>query len=140
MKYRKATTNDCAILAKLNHQLIRDEGHRNPMTVPELEERMHGWLATHYEAIIFEKDAEIVAYALYRDDGHEIYLRQFFVVRNQRRQGFGRQAMQILFDDIWPQDKRLLVEVLWHNKTAMEFWKSVGFQEYCLALEILPQE
>jgi hypothetical protein len=32
----------CALLAELNHQLIRDEGHRNRMTVPELKRRMRG--------------------------------------------------------------------------------------------------
>jgi hypothetical protein len=35
MTYRRATTNDCPRLAELNHQLIRDEGHRNRMTVPQ---------------------------------------------------------------------------------------------------------
>jgi hypothetical protein len=44
LNYRRATLNDCSLLAELNHQLIRDEGHRNKMTVPELEQRMRGWL------------------------------------------------------------------------------------------------
>jgi predicted acetyltransferase len=99
---------------------------------------MRGWLATDHQAVIFETDSEVVAYALYRDDGSEIYLRQFFVVRHRRRQGLGRKAMLILFDDIWPKDKRLTVEVLWKNKPAMEFWKSVGYEERSLALEIPP--
>jgi hypothetical protein len=59
MKYRQATLNDSSLLAKLNHQLIRDEGHRNPMTVPELENRMRGWLSTDYEAIIFEDGSDV---------------------------------------------------------------------------------
>lgn len=58
MKYRKATVHDTSVLAKLNHQLIRDEGHRNPMTVPELEERVRAWLNTDYEAVIFEDGAD----------------------------------------------------------------------------------
>lgn len=40
MNSRRATLADCALLAELNHQLIRDERHRNKMTVPELELRM----------------------------------------------------------------------------------------------------
>jgi hypothetical protein len=74
MNFRRATSNDCALLAKLNHQLIRDEGHRNEMTVPELEQRMKNWLASEYSAVIFEKDEEVVAYALYREQPEEIYL------------------------------------------------------------------
>ncbi|MBN1220929.1 MAG: GNAT family N-acetyltransferase [Anaerolineae bacterium] len=140
MRYRHATPNDCPLLAQLNHQLIRDEGHRNPMTVPELEGRMRGWLGTDYQAIIFEEDGAVVAYALYRNDGAEIYLRQFFVVRHRRREGIGRRAMQILLNDIWPQNRRRLVEALWSNSRAIQFWKAAGFREYCLTLEILPRK
>lgn len=140
MKYRKATVYDASVLAKLNHQLIRDEGHRNPMTVPELEERMRDWLNTDYEAVIFEDGAEVLAYTLYRYNGPEIYLRQFFVVRHRRREGFGRRAMHMLLNDIWPKDKRVLVEALWPNQRAITFWKAVGFSEYCLTLEILPRQ
>lgn len=139
MKYRKAILDDASLLAGLNHQLIQDEGHRNPMTLPELEGRMRGWLETDYEAVIFEDDAGVLVYALYRDSGPEIYLRQFFVVRSRRREGIGGAAIRILRDEIWPQDKRLLVEVLYHNTPAIEFWKAMGFDEYSLALEILPE-
>jgi hypothetical protein len=75
MNFRRATLNDCALLAELNHQLIRDEGHRNKMTVSELEQRMKGWFTSEYAAFLFEKDGEIVAYALYREQPEEIYLR-----------------------------------------------------------------
>ena len=36
VEFRIATDEDCRLLAELNHQLIRDEGHRNRMTVPKL--------------------------------------------------------------------------------------------------------
>lgn len=67
MNHRFATMNDSALLAELNHQLIHDEGHRNKMTVPELQERMKDWLSSEYAAVIFEEGAEIIAYALYRE-------------------------------------------------------------------------
>ena len=44
MTFRSATLEDCALLAELNHQLFRDEGHRNRMTVAEIELRINGWL------------------------------------------------------------------------------------------------
>jgi GNAT superfamily N-acetyltransferase len=139
IRYRKATLDDARLLAELNHQLIRDEGHRNPMTVPELETRMRDWLVTTYEAALFEDDTGVVAYALYRRDDGEVYLRQFFVVRERRRRGVGRAAIEILRDQVWPRDKRLLVEVLSHNTPGIHFWKTVGFREYSLALEISPE-
>jgi predicted acetyltransferase len=138
MHFRRATLNDCALLAELNHQLIRDEGHRNKMTVPELEQRMNAWLSSEYAAVLFEDDAETVAYALYREQPEEIYLRQLFVVRNRRRQGLGRTAVEILRSKIWPKNKRLTVDVLVQNTAAIAFWRSVGYRDYCLTLEILP--
>src|ERR1035437_3010549 len=112
MTFRAATLDDFPRLAEFNHQLIRDEGHRNRMTVPELEQRMQGWLASEYAAMLFESEGEVVAYALYREQTEEIYLRQLFVARNQRRQGIGRQAVEILRTKAWPTKKRLTVEVL----------------------------
>ncbi len=138
MTYRVATQADVPLLADLNHQLIRDEGHRNPMTVPELAERMSKWIDREYTAILFEED-EIVAYALYRNSSDSIYLRQLFVSRAHRRKGVGRRVMNILFQEIWPKDRRITVDVLIHNSTAISFWRAVGFSDYSLALEKLPK-
>jgi ribosomal protein S18 acetylase RimI-like enzyme len=138
VNFRRATLEDCAWLAELNHQLIRDEGHRNKMTVPELEQRLKGWLVSEYVAVLFESGGEVVAYALYRERPEEIYLRQLFVARNRRRQGIGRTAFEILRSKIWPGNKRLTVEVLVQNEAAVAFWRAVGYQDYCLTLEILP--
>jgi predicted acetyltransferase len=126
------------LLAGLNHQLIRDQGHRNPMTVPELEQRMKNWLAEAYTAVIFEDGATVVAYALYCEQPEEIYLRQLFVVRDRCRQGIGRQAVEILRSQIRPRNKRLTVGVLVGNTAAVAFWRSVGYRDYSLTLEILP--
>jgi ribosomal protein S18 acetylase RimI-like enzyme len=136
MNFRFATSSDCALLAELNHQLIRDEGHRNEMTVPELQQRMKGWLAADYTAVLFEDGNEAVAYALYREQPDEIYLRQLFVSGNRRRQGIGQKAMQILRSKIWPENKRLTVEVLVENPAAVAFWRKVGYKDYSLKLEI----
>ena len=108
------------------------------MTVPELEQRMRGWLASEYAAVIFEDGKEVVAYALYRDQAEEIYLRQLFVVRNRRKQGIGRRVVEILRSNFWPVNKRLTVDVLVQNAAAIAFWRAVGYKDYCLTLEILP--
>jgi predicted acetyltransferase len=138
MTYRRATLDDCALLAELNHQLIRDEGHRNQMSVPELEQRMKGWLSSEYEAVLFEREKGVVAYALYREQSDGIYLRQLFVVRNRRRQGIGRRAVEVLRSNFWPAKKRLTVDVLVQNTAAIAFWRAMGYRDYSLTLEILP--
>jgi GNAT superfamily N-acetyltransferase len=138
LMFRSATPLDCPLLAELNHQLIQDEGHRNPMTVPQLEARMRSWLAGEYRAVMFADQGELVAYALYREQAEEIYLRQLFVLRHRRRQGIGREAFEILRRKVWPKSKRLTVEVLVANIGAVAFWRSLGCADYSLTLEILP--
>jgi hypothetical protein len=54
MRYHLANDLDLPLLAEWNRQLIQDEGHRNPMTVAELQARMQGWLAGEYRAVVFE--------------------------------------------------------------------------------------
>ena len=139
MTYRFARIEDCELLGEWNHKLIRDEGHRNPMTVSQLVERMRGWLAGDYKGIIFERDGVAVGYALFREGLEEIYLRQLFIVRDQRRKGVGRAAVEILQKKIWPKDKRLTVEVLVENEAAVRFWRRVGYKDYAITLEILPE-
>lgn len=140
MTFRIATLDDCPLLAGMNLQLLQDENHRNRfMTLPQLEERMRGFLSGEYRAVIFKGGAEVVAYALYREQPDEIYLRQLFVVRDRRRQGLGRKAVETLRSNIWPKNKRLTVDVLLSNPSAIAFWRTVGYKDYCLALEIPPE-
>jgi hypothetical protein len=89
-EYRFAIEADLDLLGNWNHQLIQDEGHKNPMTHLELRKRMRGWLEGEYRAIIFSLASEAVAYALYRENETEVYLRQLFVSRDHRHQGTGR--------------------------------------------------
>jgi GNAT superfamily N-acetyltransferase len=139
MEYRFATEADLDLLAEWNHQLIQDEGHRNRMTVPELRQRMTGWLAADYRAVVFLSDGAPMAYALYRESPEEVYLRQLFVRRDKRRQGAGHRAMTLLRQHIWPRQKRLTVEVLCQNTVGTQFWRAMGYKDYSLTLEILPE-
>ena len=138
MHYRFGTDRDLDLLARWNQQLIRDEGHRNSKSIGQLRARMKGWLEGEYQAIIFEIDSQPVAYALYKEDAEEIYLRQLFVKNGCRGHGIGRQVVSILHEKIWPSTKRMIVEVLVANEPAVRFWRSVGYTDYSLTLEIIP--
>lgn len=135
--WREASDSDLALLAEWNHQLIRDEGHRNPMTVVQLAERMNKWLRGEYRAVVFSTD-EPVAYALFKKEDELIYLRQFFVRRDRRKAGIGRVEFTILKEQVWPSGVRLTVDVLCQNQSGIAFWRSVGYRDYCLTLEIMP--
>ena len=140
MNHRLATMHDVPILAKMNRLLTEDEKHRNRfMSDDWFEQRMERFLGSEYQAVIFEQDGKVIAYALYRNHAeHEdtIYLRQIFVDRTLRRQGIGKYVMHVLMNEYWPKEKRLTVEVLYDNKAACLFYDSVGYKVYCLELEI----
>jgi predicted GNAT family acetyltransferase len=141
MQWRFASPDDVRRLAELNHELIADEGHRNPMNVDQLENRMRAWLATEYRAVVFTSGAEVLAYALFRDDeADSIHVRQFFVIRARRREGIGRDAIRLFVRDIVPKNKRVVLDVLVRNTVGHAFWRAVGFREYAVTLERLPDE
>lgn len=138
MEYSTAHLDDLDLLAEWNHQLIQDEGYRNPVTVSQLRDCMEEWISTDYSAIIFNQNGKPVTYALFREKESEIYLRQLFVKRGSRNRCIGREAIRLLRDDIWPRSKRLTVDVLSHNTQGIAFWRSVGFRDYCLTMEVMP--
>ena len=94
LKFRFATESDVPWLAKMNQQLIQDEGHRNKMTLPELEQRMSNILQKEYDAVIAGLGQTDIGYALYRQDPEWLYLRQIFVIEEMRRKGFSRRLIE----------------------------------------------
>lgn len=135
---REARADDLPLLAELNRQLIQDQQSPNPMSVAELEERMRGWLLSGYRAIIFELDSKPVAYALFRRAEGSIHLRQFFVLRDLRRQGVGRRAFEALRRRYVPPDVPLTLEVLVDNRRGIAFWRALGFQDRARSLWLPP--
>ena len=106
------------------------------MTLPELEQRMACWIGDEgYEAVLFDHDGKSVGYALFRREPEHVYLRQFFVGPNFRRQGIGRQAIEWLSRHAWKDALRVKLDVLIGNAAAISFWRSVGFRDYCLTME-----
>lgn len=135
MSFQPATRSDISLLAELNRQLIRDEGHRNSMSLAQLEDRMVGWLDGEYQAILFEHDGTVVGYALYKEESEWLYLRQFFVVPDFRRRGIGRCALNWLMSHVWKNAERIRLDVLAGNTEAIAFWREMGFESYCLTME-----
>ena len=139
LRYRPATVADADALGRLNHQLIRDEGHRNPMTLEELSARMRTWIAEEgYEALLGFDGEALVAYVLWRDEPEAVYLRQIYVQREYRRQGVARHLVLSVFER-WPA-RRLAGAVLAGNARALAFWRRMGYRDYAVMLERLPLE
>jgi GNAT superfamily N-acetyltransferase len=135
---RQPTADDLSLLGEWNAALIRDEGHDNPMTVAELTERMREWLVGEYRARIFVCDGVDAGYALYRELGEFVHLRQFYVAPERRRRGIGAAALGALREREFPAGKRVLVEAMSWNAAALAFWRACGFCDRYVGLEAPP--
>lgn len=133
--YRLANTDDVIFLAPLNAQLIREEGRRDAMTEPELEKRMEEWLESDHQAVVFESGLDIVGYALYRFETESVFLKHLFVSSEYQQEDIAQNALDWMKSTVWKDKERIRIEVLAANKKAIEFWKTVGFEDYCLSME-----
>ncbi|MBO4438683.1 MAG: GNAT family N-acetyltransferase [Spirochaetaceae bacterium] len=133
MQIQKCTLEDAALLSQMNKRLIDDEKSTNPMTVEELEERMRGFLSTDYSAYFFMQDETVVGYALVKDTEKPLYLRQFFIDREYRRQHLGRQAFHLLLDFL--KTDTINLDVLPWNEPGLRFWQSLGFAPTCISMQ-----
>ncbi|BCG59097.1 GNAT family N-acetyltransferase [Paenibacillus sp. URB8-2] len=135
------TINTCSeadldLLAELNRQLIEDEKHDNTMNTGQLKERMRSFLEGDYNAYLFSETGEVKGYALVRHGSSPLYLRQFFVCRHCRRQGYGQAAFKKLSEFL--ETDRLDIEVMYWNERAYSFWKSLGFRERSVYMRLEP--
>lgn len=135
VEFRLATAADVSQLAVLNHALIRDEGHRNRMTVDQLAQRMAEFLATGYHAVVFERGDAPIGYALYKFEPEWVYLRQFYVQPPFRRRGIGSAALTWLRTNAWEEHRTVRIDVLVGNAAGIAFWRAAGFADYCLTME-----
>ena len=118
---------DVPLLASLNQMLIEDEKAETDLTMTQLEERMADFLQTSYAAFLFYDACGPLGYALCDRQQTPVYLRQFFICRDKRRKGYGRQALQLLRAHL--DIRELEIDVYGWNRQGLAFWKAVGFEE-----------
>jgi ribosomal protein S18 acetylase RimI-like enzyme len=135
-----ATEADIPQLTELNRQLMEDEAHPYPLPVEKLRERMARWVAGEYKVMLFRRGEHVCGYAVWRMENRGAYLRHFFICRDQRRQGLGRAALTLLRRDAFPKDKPVQLEAAVWNTDAIAFWRSVGFRDFSLTLEMKPDD
>ena len=134
---------DTGFLARLNKQLIEDEGSRNPMTEAELEIRMKKLLAEGWRADLILREKRAIGYALYqlrRDDydpcAPVVHLRQYCIDREERGRGYGRRGVELLMEQRFPTGSTVEIDVLASNSAGQRFWRALGFTPYSTAMKL----
>jgi RimJ/RimL family protein N-acetyltransferase len=127
IKIINCTDKDTESLAKMNKQLIEDEKANNLMDISQLENRMKDFLNNGYKAFFFKDDEKIIGYALCDMTKEPIYLRQFFIKREERRKYYGKDAFNKLLEIL--EAKEIEIDVLKWNEVGIKFWEKIGFKE-----------
>ena len=129
LTWRRATAQDVRLLAGMNAELSRDEGAAPVGSLADYEERLRTWLDTdRYQAALAHRGDEPIAYVVWRDDPDyaDVFVRQFFVVREHRGQGLGRRLFEQAVDEFWA-GRLLRLDVYDSNPRGGAFWESLGF-------------
>ncbi|SAK97298.1 GntR family transcriptional regulator [Caballeronia pedi] len=145
IKVRAHQREDLGLLARMNRELADDEGHRNPMTVAQLEERFRRFVDQEgWNVDLFMLDDEVIGYATHRYEpdpaepgGRHVYLRQFYIVRHRRRGGAGHVAFDELVRARFQPGERIFLEVIENNPGGKVFWLRTGFTPYGTIMEHL---
>jgi predicted acetyltransferase len=127
IEIKKCTKNDIKLLTKMNKQLIEDEKANNLMDITQLENRMNDFLNNGYKAFFFIIEEKIIGYALCDITKEPIYLRQFFINREERRKHHGKNAFYKLLEKL--ETKEIEIDVLKWNEDGIKFWGKIGFKE-----------
>ena len=144
MDIRAIEEEDLPLLAQWNVQLHEDEGS-TPMTVDAAAERMQRWLDVGtFEGAIFLVDESPVGYLLYEHrpvhpdqrGGESVYVRQFFIARESRRQGRGTHAFKTFLRELVPRGANVMLDVKVSNEPGQRFWESLGFGAKSVAYEL----
>jgi RimJ/RimL family protein N-acetyltransferase len=126
IKIQECSINDVNLLAQMNKQLIEDEKANNSMDITQLMERMTGFLNSGYKAFLLLDGNNIVGYALCDMDKTPIYLRHYFIKREERRKHYGKEAFIELLKHL--KIKEIEIDVYQWNETGIKFWESLGFK------------
>ena len=104
-------------------------------------QRLDRWLAGSYHAVVFERNGEALGYALFRATDPDlkgpggVYLRQFYIRRDGRRAGAGREAFELLVQEVLEPGQRVVLEALASNPGGQDFWRAIGLTEYAITFQ-----
>lgn len=96
---------------------------------------MRSWLEQgRYQAALAASDGETVAYVVWREDPDydDVFVRQFFVVREHGGHGLGHQLFEEAAAEYWP-GRLLRLDVNDSNPGGGRFWERLGFAPYSRA-------
>ncbi len=140
---RPGAIADIPLLATMNQRLVEDQGSRNPFTPAEYEQRFTEWLDSDWQISLFQREETAIGYSVHRiqadvyyPDRQVVYLRQFYIEHEVRRDGFGTAAFEALKAARFPANCSICLDVLATNPGGQLFWERLGFEPYFVSMKM----
>ena len=134
MQIRECTVADVDLLAELHLQLIEDERADGSWDFSQLAALMRDRITAEYKAFLFTEGTTTIGYALCDVTREPVCLQHFFICRDERRKGYGRQAIRALLDTLGIAT--LDIEVYAWNERGIAFWSALGFETRCYSMRL----
>lgn len=140
IQIRRASHNDAHQLAQWSYALAQEEGIRTTLTARQHEAQLGEWIASAQCVVhVIERGHAAVGFVIWGSHGpREVFVREFFVARDARRQGIGRAAVSLMRSNVWPREARVSLRVLIGSAAYLSFWRACGFSDFSITLEQLP--
>jgi ribosomal protein S18 acetylase RimI-like enzyme len=123
-----ATVNEIDILTEMNIQLRIDEEMDNTMSEKTVYNRMKEFLISNdYDVFIIVVDKADVGYVLVESTSTPLYLRQLFIKKEFRQNGYGRLTLSAILE-FYSVDQ-IDLEVMSWNQSAIKFYENFGFKK-----------
>jgi len=130
--------NDIRVLARMNGQLIEDEGHERVISASGLRDRMARFLGGEYTAFLLMAGETLAGYALVKRTCNPVFLRQFFIRRGYRRRGIGTRTLREVMAQLGTDG--IEIECLFANRAGLRFWHSLGFSDRYVGMRFDSQD
>lgn len=120
-------------LALLNQMLIAEEGSTTLLNLLQLAQRMQQWLAGDYQCLAAFEGERMIGYCLFALQPDRNYVRQLYVVSDQRRHGLGRRLLEQV-EAMATAGKPMHLEVLANNDRVLGFYQKLGYSPFVYEL------
>lgn len=145
MEIKALTEIDVPLVAKWNIQLHEDEAS-TPMTVEAAEDRYRRWLkGGTFQGALCIVNNEPIGYIIFEHRpvhpdlraSESVYVRQFFICRDSRRNHYGTTAFNVFLNTYVPQTANVILNVKSSNPAGQKFWESLGFNPENIEYELV---
>jgi len=136
LTYERADESDLPTLGSFNAALLDEQRIVVDLEPAELENRLSGYLADGYQAVLFKWDGRPVGYCLYRLYPKYAYVRHLYVDESVSKKLSIADAFSLLRNSEFSDYASIRHDVPDSAKERLHVWESMGFRPRSVRVEL----